>query len=56
MQGKKAVNAMLTEYEAQDRANRPGAAVPTFRMKMPGVVSKNIVSSWFDIAFGKTDV
>lgn len=41
--GKKAVNEMLQQYEAQDRAARPGAAVPTLRMKMPGVVTRNIV-------------
>lgn len=40
--GKKAVNQMLQNYEAQDRAARPGAAVPSLRMKMPGVVTKTI--------------
>ena len=41
--GKKAVNQMLQRYEEQDRAARPGAPFPTMRMKMPGVVTKNIV-------------
>lgn len=41
--GKTAVNKMLADYEAQDRAARPGAAVPALRMKMPGVISKHIV-------------
>lgn len=41
--GKKAVNQMLQRYEEQDRAARPGAPFPTLRMKMPGVVTKNIV-------------
>jgi len=41
--GKKAVNQMLANWEQEDRAVRPpGAPFPSLKMKMPGVLSKNI--------------
>jgi len=41
--GKKAVNQMLDSWEKEDRAVRPASSpVPTMRMKMPGVLSRNI--------------
>lgn len=41
--GKAAVNQMLQQWEAEDKAVRPaGAPYPTLRMKQPGIVSKSI--------------
>ncbi|GJE95464.1 hypothetical protein PsYK624_116480 [Phanerochaete sordida] len=41
--GKAAVNQMLAQWEAEDKAVRPaGAVYPTLKMKQPGIISKNI--------------
>lgn len=41
--GKTEVNMMIQKWEAEDRAVLPpGAPYPTLKMKMPGVISKNI--------------
>ena len=43
-QGKTTVNQLLADWEREDSAVRTaGMPVPSMRMKMPGVVSKNIV-------------
>lgn len=42
--GKKEVNAMLAQWEAEDRATRPpGQPFPTLKMRQPGVLNGAIV-------------
>lgn len=52
-QGKSQVNKMLKKFEAEDRAVRgPGAAVPTYRIKMPGIYSRHLVYNFLWSSYG----